>query len=87
MALKGDGGWSQPSLDAWRELGMTAKHPHPPICSLVEWGGIQEVWSGSTHISKVSTAVLSWLFLGSLVWTIAMAAMELCRPPEVLVSC
>lgn len=59
-----------------RELGLTAKHPSSPICSLVGRGGIQEVWSGSTPISKVSIAVLPWLLLGSLVWIIAMAAIE-----------
>lgn len=67
-----------------RELGMIAKHPSPPTCSLVEWGGIQEVWSGSTHISKVSIAVLPWLFLDSSVWIRAMATIQLCRPQEVL---
>lgn len=56
-----------------RELGMTAKHPPLPFAAWLSGGGIQEVWSGSTHISKVNTAILPWLFLGSLVWTIAMA--------------
>lgn len=81
------GGWrlepAQPRCME-KELGRTAKHPSPPICSLVEWGGIQEVWSGSTHISKVSIAVPPWLFLGSSMWVTAMVATKLCRPQEEL---